>query len=139
MAKQNSLFLPVGYNNNAVSFTSADTTTLKTVFTASANDSDVKALLAASTDSAAINLQIYISRGGTDYQIGCVNIPANSGTNGVANAVDLLNGTNIPGLLVDSAGKLYLALKTGDTLRVACLATMTAAKTLWVTAIGQDY
>jgi hypothetical protein len=139
MAKQTSLYLPAGYNNQAVTITSADTTVQKLCFTAGTNDSDVKSITATSNDTAAINLQLFVTRGGTDYLLATINIPTLSGTNGTAVSIDILNATSIPSLPLDSAGKRYLPLKTGDTLKVGPIATMTAAKTCTVTVLGQDY
>jgi hypothetical protein len=139
MAKTTSLYLPKGANTASVTFTSADTTALKTLFTAGADDSDLKSVIAVTDDTAAINLKVYVTRGGTDYLIATVNIPIASGTNGTTPAVDVLNAISFPGLPMDSVQKRYLPLKTGDVVKVACLATMTAAKTLTVSAFGQDY
>jgi len=122
-----------------VTLTSADTTVAKLCFTAGADDSDVKAIIATSDDTAAINLKIYITRGGTDYLIGTVNIPIAAGTNGTTPAVDVLNSTAFAGLPLDSVGKRYIPMKTGDTLKIGALATMTAAKTCTVSVFGQDY
>jgi hypothetical protein len=139
MAKTTSLFLPVGANNQSVTLTNADTTVAKTCFTAGSNDSNVKGIMACSDDTAAINLKVYIARGGTDYLIGTVNIPTLSGTNGIAPAVDVLNAVALPGSPLDSVGKRYLPLKTGDTLKVGCVATMTSGKTCTVSVLGEDY
>lgn len=139
MAKTTSLYLPKGVNNNSVTFTSADASALKVIFTAGADDSDLRTLLACTDDTAAINLKLYITRSGVDYLIATVNIPTLSGTNGAAPAIDLLNATAFAALPFDNTGKRILPLKTGDVLKGACLVTMTAAKTLWVSAIGQDY
>lgn len=131
--------LPQNVNNSAASFASGDTTTLKTVFTAGSNDSDLLGLLATSNDTSAINLQIWLRTTATDYLIGTVNIPVAAGSNGTANAIDLLNTAALPGLPVNAVGKRYIPLKNGDSIKVGCLVTMTAAKTLYVVSIGQDY
>jgi hypothetical protein len=139
MAKSTSLFLPVGANTQSITLTNADTTVAKLCFTAGSNDSDIKAIVATSDDTAAINLKVYITRGGVDYLLGTVNIPIASGTNGTVASVDILSATPFPGLPVDSVGKRYIPLKNGDTLKVACLATMTSGKTCTVNVLGQDY
>jgi hypothetical protein len=139
MAKSTSLFLPKDIHNQSVVMTSADTTTPKLCFTAGADDSDVKAIMVTSNDTAAVNLLLYVTRGGTDYLIGTANIPIASGTNGVAPGIDLLSASVMAGLPLDNVGKRYLPLKTGDTLKVGCLVTMTAAKSCWVSVFGQDY
>jgi hypothetical protein len=139
MAKSTSLFLPKGANNQSVTLTNADTTVAKLCFTAGADDSNVKSIMVCSDDTAAINLKIYLTRGGVDYLIGTVNIPTLSGTNGVAPAVDALNAVALPGLPLDSVGKRYIPMKTGDTLKVGALVTMTSGKTCTVSVVGEDY
>lgn len=139
MAKQASLFLPAGANNQSVTITSADTTVAKLLFTAGANDSDVKSIIVTSNDTAAINLALYVTRSAVDYLLGTINIPISAGTTGSVVSVDLINTTSIPGLALDSAAKAYLPLKTGDTLKVGPIVTMTAGKTCYVSAFGQDY
>jgi hypothetical protein len=139
MAKTTSLYLPKGANNQSVTLTNADTTVAKLCFTAGADDSNIKGIMVCSDDTAAINLKIYLTRSSVDYLIGTVNIPTLSGTNGVAPAVDALNAVALPGLPLDSVGKRYIPMKTGDTLKVGALVTMTSGKTCTVSVVGEDY
>jgi hypothetical protein len=139
MAKSTSLFLPKNANNQSITLTSADTSVAKFCFTAGADDSNVKAILATTNDTATINLAIYLTRGAVDYLIGTVNVPVASGTNGSAGTVDLLSASAFPGLPLDNVGKRYIPMKTGDTLKIGAIATMTAAKTCWVSVLGEDY
>jgi hypothetical protein len=139
MAKTTSLYLPKAANNQSLILTSADTTTKTLCFTAGADDSDVKAIIVASNDTAAINLALYVTRGGTDYLLGVVNVPVSSGTTGALPSIDLLNSVLLPGLPIDNVGKSYLPLKNGDTLKAAVLVTMTAAKSCYISVFGQDY
>jgi hypothetical protein len=139
MAKQASLFLPTGANNQSVTFVNADGTTAKTLVTAGSNDTDVKSIIVASNDSAAVNLQLFINRSAVAYLLGTVNIPITAGNTGAIASVDLLGSTLIPGLPLDSIGKPYIPMKTGDTLTVAPLAAVTTAKTCYISAFGQDY
>jgi hypothetical protein len=139
MAKQIELFLPAALKNAGVTIVPADTTDLKTLYTAAANDAVLKSLAVVSNDTTAVNLRVFLTIGGTDYQIGTVNIPIASGTNGTANAVDVLNSTAMPFLPLDRNGKRILPLLAGTVLKVAALATVTAAKTVTVTAIVEEY
>lgn len=139
MAKSTALPLPQNANNQSVTFTNADTNAAKLAFTAGSNDSNIKGLIACTDDTAAINLRIYITRSSVDYLLGTIRIPTLSGTDGAAPGIDLLNASGMAGLPLDSVGKRIIPMKTGDTLRLACLATMTAAKTLWVSVLGEDY
>lgn len=139
MSKQSALFLPANINTLSFALTSTQTTVSQLIFTAGSNDSDVKSIIVSSDDTAAINLRLYVTRSGTDYLIGTVNIPISAGVGGTVVAVDLLNSTSIPGLPLDNVGKRYIPLKTGDTLRAAALATMTAGKTCNINVFGYDY
>jgi hypothetical protein len=137
--KQVALYLTKGVTNASATLTSADTTTWKTIYTASEDDAVLKMLSAVSDDTAAINLRIGVDIGGTVFQIATVNIPTNSGANGTANAVNLLNRAALPFLPIDGVGNPYLPLKAGSILKVAPLATMTAARTLTVSSASEEY
>lgn len=145
MPKSTSLNLPQNANNQSIALTSADTTTPKLAFTAGANDSDVKAIIAASNDTAAVNLQLFIVRGAVNYLLGTIGIPAGAGNDGVGASIDMLARDTgfipapILGLPLDNVGKPYIPLKSGDTLKIGCVATMTAAKTCYVSFFGEDY
>jgi hypothetical protein len=108
MAKSTSLFLPKNANNQSITLTSADTSVAKLCFTAGADDSNVKAILATTNDTATINLAIYLTRGAVDYLIGTVNVPVASGTNGSAGTVDLLSASAFPGLPLEKKWNFLL-------------------------------
>jgi hypothetical protein len=139
MAKQSALFLPAAINNSSYGLAIGDTTVSKLLFTAGSNDSDVLAIVATSNDSATVNLQVFRTSGGTDYLLGTVRILTLSGTDGASSAIDVLNSTAFAGLPLNSAGKRYIPLKSGDTIRIAPVVTMTTGKVCNVTAFGQDY
>lgn len=146
MPKSTDLVLTQNQNNQSVTLTDADTTVAKLCFTAEPTyGSNVKAIIATSTDAVAIMLKVYICRGGNDYLLGTVQIPTANGTNGSDDSVDILNtnlntgsGT-IAGLPVDNVGKTYISMEAGDTLKVGCLTTMTAAETCTVNIFGEDF
>jgi hypothetical protein len=139
MAKQTELFLPAAIANAGAVILPADTTATKTLYTAGDNDAVVKGLSCVSNDTAAVNLRVLLSIGGIEYQIGTVNIPIAAGTNGSANAVDVLNVTAMPFLSLDRNGKRVLPLAAGTILKVAALATITAAKQVTVAAVVEEY
>lgn len=111
----------------------------KELYTASTNDAVVKAINVASFDSAARVMSLWIV--GSDAQpvlIGAVNIPANSGNNGTAAAVDLLGGTLLPALPYDANGKRVIALKAGQKIAVS-VPTVTAGTQINVSAQIEEY
>jgi len=123
----------------ATTIVNADSTNKKTVFTAGANDAVVKSLHAISDDSAAKVVNIYVNDGSTDIYIGAVNVPITSGTTGAIAAVDLLNGTLFPNLPYDANGKRVLPLPGGYIVKVSVQVAVTAAKTITVTCMAEDY
>lgn len=139
MAKSTNLNFTQEIECKFLALTSANTTVAATLYTVAANDAVVKSLTATTTDTSAVNLMIYINDGSTDYLLGTVRVAAASGTDGATAAINLLASTLLPGLPADLNNRAVLPLKFGHVLKIACLATMTAAKTTTVTAIIEEY
>lgn len=119
----------IGVNTNGVD-----------VYTAGADGGRVMSLIGFTDDTVTVNVFVWILRGATVLPIGLVNIPLSSGnTNAARFNVDFLDGVNILGLPLDNTGKRFIPLLGGDVLRVGALANLTAAKTCWVHAMGNDY
>lgn len=116
--------------NEGVQFTSADTTSKKTLVTAGADGTRIDSIPCSTNDTAAVNLAFYLSDGSTDFYIGNVTLAAGSGYTTVAR-VDAI------ATLSPTLG--YLTIENGWTLKLNCVATMTAAKTTDVATIGGDY
>lgn len=114
----------------AAQFTSADTTTKKTVVTPGADGARVDSIMCSTNDTAAVNLAFYLNNGSTDFYIGNVNVPIGSGYTTVARVEAMTTLAPVLG---------YLTIPAGWTLKVNCVATMTAAKTTDVVAMGGDY
>lgn len=109
-------------------------------YTAGTKGGRVMSLTAVTDDTVTVNVFVYIYRGTTVIPIGLVNIPLSSGnTNAARYNVDFLNGANILGLPIDNSGRQYIPLLPNDVLKVGSLAGLTAAKTCWVQASGNDY
>ena len=130
---------PQAPRNGKVTIVNADGTALKTVYTADADGSKIVSLMAVSTDSSARVVEVGITNGGNFSQIGCVNVPIDAGTITGTPAVNLLNLTSMPGLPIDNDGQPYLLLISGDTLQVRVQVAVTAAETIFVTAIASDF
>lgn len=139
MAKQTSLYVTKGIKTPGASFANADGTAYKTLYTASADDAIVKSIMVTSNDTAAVNLKVAINDGVTDRVIGTVNIPITAGLTGAIAAVDLLGSSLMPGLPLDQNGKRVLPLQGTHVLKVAPLVAVTAAKTVDVVAVVEEY
>lgn len=122
-----------------VQIVNADASALKVLVTAGANGSKVVSVNVASDDTSDRLVQLYVTRGGVDYLLGTVNVPTLSGTNNTAPTVNLFNTTQMPGLPVDNDGQPYLLLESGDVLKVKTTSTVTAAKTVHVSANYGDF
>ena len=139
MAKSTTLNFTQNIKLSGVKILPADTTALKTLFTAGSEDSVVKAINVQSTDTAARVVQLWVNDGVTDFMIGAVNIPLRSGDTGTAATIDLLGGTLMPSLPYDASGKRILPLPAGYILKVNSQATVTAAREITFVCMAEDY
>lgn len=125
--------------NLAIVLQNADGTSFKTLgITPPADGSRVKALHITSDDTAAQVLQFCVTKGGTDYVLGEISVPAGSGTDGSSNAVNGLNATKMPGLQTDGIVR-WLDLANGSELKVKSKTAVTAAKTIYIYAEVGDF
>ena len=139
MAKSTALNVTQNVANPCVTILPADATAFKTVHTAGVNDDIVKSLMIASTDTAAMNVQLAINTGAADFILGTVNVPIASGTNGTAASVDALASSMLPGLPLDQSGKRVLPLKAGYVLKARVLVAVTAAKQVDISSVVEQY
>lgn len=125
----------LGSDTNGVTVYTAPNTGSYTV------GSRVDQLVINTDDTTAVNVFIYIYTGSVVIPLGIVNVPINAGNTGTVANVDALTGVGITllGSKIDSAGKRYIDIPAGYLLKFAVLATMTAAKKIYVTASGADY
>lgn len=126
--------------NGAVQILPADTTTLKTIVTPGTNGSKVESLIVSSTDTSARDLQLTVTKGGVDYVLGTISIPANTGfTNGVV-LINVFQHANISvALNNDLNGNKVLYLENGSVLKAKTLTTVTAAKAINLFAQYGDF
>jgi hypothetical protein len=132
----------VGTLNAATAGALGVTTNAVTVYTAGAYGGRIESLVASSDDTAAVNVFVFLQDGSSNvYPLGIVNVPLSSGNLGTVANIDMLNGGGVTliGMLLDNTGKRYISIPASWTLRVSCLANMTAAKKCHVTAQGFDF
>lgn len=116
-----------------------DGTTAKTLVTAGSNGTKVVALQICSDDTSARVVQIGVTRSATFTLLGSVNVPTLAGTDGTTPAVNGHSLVYNPGLPLDNDGETYIFLQSGDTLQVKTTTTVTAAKTVSLTAFHADF
>ena len=109
------------------------------VFSASASGSRVYSLIASTTDTANVDLYLYVLSGATVMNFGQVNIPLRSGDVATSSSIDCLDPSVVPGLPIDNTGKRYVELASNNDLKVSTVANMTAGKVCTVMAMGGDY
>lgn len=129
-ANTNPIFIESPVCGTPQTFTSADTTTKKTLLTAGADGVRIDSIMCSTDDTAAVNLAFYISISSVDYYIGNVNVPLGSGYTTVARVDAMATLAPILG---------YLTLPASALLKCNCVAAMTAAKTTSVVPMGGDY
>ncbi len=130
---------PQTIQNYVVQIANADASNSKTIATAGANGSKIETLVVASSDTSARDISFFITISSTNYLLGTVNIPANSGNTNALPSVDILRNPQVPGLAYDANGNKYLYLKNGATLTCTALTTVTSAKLISINAIGGDF
>ena len=131
-----------GINVGVSKIVTADTTTLKTVFTAGANGSLIDSILVSSDDTSSRDLQIWTTISSVDYLLATISIPANAGFTSGASIISILDhvrfGSTTGLQILDPNGNKLLRLKAGEILKVKVLITVTAAKTIYIRASGAD-
>lgn len=122
----NSLITPQTIKNAILRLNNASGTTAQTLYTAAGDGIMIDELMATSTDTAtAYLIQLFAVISATNYLLGTINVPANSGANGTVAAVNLLNTTLIPGLATDAYGNPVLILDSGTGLAAKSTTTIT--------------
>lgn len=118
------------------SFTDADTTVAKALYTAGSVDGGlIDNVSVISDDTSAVILVVTVNDGTTDCQVGEVTIPIGAGTDGTTPAVNLLDSTALP--FLQAGGGLPLGIS--GVLKVNAKTTITAAKQVDIVAYGGDY
>lgn len=138
MSLSNLPFFPQSVNTDKQTFLPADTTTVKAVSAAGTNGSKVSMLLAASSDTTARDIVLYVTISATNYPIGIVSIPITAGTLDTAPTINLLNSSQLQ-LPLDANGNPYIYLGPGATLSAAAGTTVTTAKQITLVATREDY
>lgn len=117
----------------------ADTTTLKTLFTADADGSRIDNIFVSSTDTSAKDLQFVVTISAVDYVVGTLSIPANSGFTNSVPLVSVFGHSQFAALNSDVNGNKHLFLASGAVLKVKALSTVTTAKAISIFAQCGDY
>jgi len=131
----------IGFNtlNAATAGSMGSTSQAVTVYTAGANGGRIESLLFNTDDTAAVNVFVMLVDGSSNvYPLGIVNVPLSSGNSSSVANIDALAGTGVSllGLRIDNiTGKRIIPIMPSWTLRISCLANMTAAKKLWATVV----
>ncbi len=112
----------------ATSFTSADTTVAKTIVVNQSSPARIDELVICSDDTAAIVVDVFLRTTATNTLLGSVTVPAGSGHAGVKPVLffESLAFTNFNGINMTGV----------QSLQASAEATMTAAKTMVITAVG---
>lgn len=93
MALSTSPFYPASIATPVTQLTNASSTTVPVVLLAAQANAGAKIekVLITSTDTSARDVNIYVRIGSTNYQIGCVSVPAGAGTVSTTPAIDLMS------------------------------------------------
>lgn len=139
MAGNTTPIFPGTVKNYAARIQNSDGTTAVTLISGPTNGCKVESISACSDDTAAVVVQLIATISAVDYILGEVTIPIAAGTNGSTKAVNVLNVTDLPWLRSDEAGRPYLYIANGTTLKIRPKTTVTAAKFLQFLAQAGDF
>lgn len=118
----------------------ADTTALKTLYTAGADGSTIENIIVTSTDTSARDLQFVVTISAVDYIIGSLTIPLSSGNTAAAPPVSVFRHANFASILtIDGTGNPIIRLPTGAVLKVRALTTVTATRVISVICQGGNF
>jgi hypothetical protein len=120
-----------------LALTSTNTTVAASLAAGSTNGMTIKSLTITSTETSVVHdIAIFKQVSGTNYLIGTVGVPVNSGFASTAPTVNAL--ANIAGLPVDANGNPVLEVPSGTTIFAGALVTITAAKTITLVATAEE-
>lgn len=139
MAKNQLLYFTKTAKQTGITFVNADGTSVKTLYTAPTDGAKVRAIVICSDDTSARDVLLYLSKSGTNYVVGHLDVPLGSGTNGTANAINGLNTTNLAWPTKDNNYNQYIELEGGESLKASMLVAVTAAKTVTIVVLTEDY
>lgn len=109
--------------------TDADTTVAAPMGTTGGEGAIIESILCSTDDTSTVDLQFYLNDGAIDHYIGRVPVAAGSG----------YGSALVEALSILAPDTHELGIPQGWTLKVGCLATMTAAKVTDVVGLGGDY
>lgn len=130
---------PQTIKTNVAQILPADTTSLKTLVTPGANGTRVDNIIVSSTDTSAKDLQFVITVSATDYVVGTLSIPANSGFTNAVPLVSVFAHSQFIAFNTDVNGNKHMYLANGAVLKVKALTTVTAARAISVVAQCGDF
>lgn len=137
MAVTNTPIFPQALGAGHVQIANADASNLKTIYTAGSNGSKIVAVIAAGNDTSSRDLTLGITSSSVFYELSTYTLAITGGTVAGTPAANLFTG--IIGLPIDNDGQPYVFLKSGETLQVKSLTTVTSGKTIEVSAFGSDF
>jgi hypothetical protein len=121
----------------------ADTTTLKTIFTAGSEGALIDSIVVSSSDTSSKDVQFWSTREGVDYLLFTVNIPANSGFTSSVGITSILDSTRTGSTttpagwqVLDAIGNKLVRFGALEGLKVKALTNVTASKAIYVRASG---
>lgn len=122
-----------------VQFTHSTSTSSPTqLLAAQTNGCKLEAILVASTDTSAHDLNLYLTVSATNYLIGTISIPATAGTVDSIPQVNLLDSSQLI-LPKDANGNPYLYLDPNTSLYAAPAATLTTSDVWNIVCMGGAY
>jgi len=124
----------------AIASNAASATGTVTAYTCGANGSKIVGILAGSTDTSAMTLEVMVINSSKVYVLTIAAVPAGAGTAASTPPVNVFSSANTPGLPIDSDGNPFLYCASGDTIAVGVITTaVTANKAVTALVFAADF
>ncbi|NJO65016.1 MAG: hypothetical protein HC836_44975 [Richelia sp. RM2_1_2] len=121
-------------------FVAADTTALKTLFTAGADGSLITAIIVATQETVANDIIFYANLGGAiDAPIGYLEVPIGAGTNGTTQVASALTDSVLTWPAHDNNDNPVIQLPSNFVLKANMRTTVGGSDKVFVTVVAEDF
>jgi len=124
-------------NNQGTEFDNADGTTALSVWTAGASGGVLEALQATNLSANPYALIVYFRKGGVNYHMQQVTIPANAGSDAATLPVNLLDPAVLP--FVNAEPNRTIVFAASEGIYIAMTGALAGPDIVHVVALGGDY
>ena len=130
---------PQAIVNSVAQINNAAAQTLQTLVAGGTNGTKIESITATSTDTAAHDVQLWLTISSVNYLLGTISVPAGAGNSSGVPSVDFLKNAQITSFAYDANGNKYIYVANGATLSISSVVTVTSGKLIQAYASGGSF